>query len=102
VPGAAEPYAGIRENGRTTQDDLAALCGNFYDYVTLLAAEAPDRYDRAARKWLARLLSESPALTLDEAAVALGCMRGLAAGLEEQSRDVLQALVKRRHETRGQ
>ena len=55
------------------------------DYLVLLAAEAPDRYDRAARKWLARLLGESPALTLDEAAVALGCLRGLAVGYGEQS-----------------
>ena len=71
------------------------------DYLVLLAAEAPDRYDRTARKWLARLLSESPALTLDEADVALGSLRGIAALYEEQSREVLRALVKRRHETRG-
>ena len=72
------------------------------DYLVLLAAEAPERYDRAARKWLARLLSESPALTLDEVALAFGCLRGLEAGYGEQSRGVLRALVKRRHETRGQ
>jgi hypothetical protein len=72
------------------------------DYLVLLAAEAPDRYERAARKWLARLLSESPAPTLNEVDVALGCLRGLAAGYEEQSREVLRALVKRRHESRGQ
>jgi len=72
------------------------------DYLTLLAAEAPERFDRAARKWLARLLAESPAMTADEVAVAAGCLRGLPAGIEEQSREVLRALVKRRHETRGQ
>jgi hypothetical protein len=72
------------------------------DYLVLLAAEKPERFDRAARKWLARLLSESPALTLDEAAVTLGCLRGLSAGYGELSREVLRALVKRRHETRGQ
>jgi hypothetical protein len=72
------------------------------DYLTLLAAEAPDRYDRAARRWLARLLAESESLSADELAVALGCLRGLAAGYGEQSREVLQVLVKRRHETRGQ
>jgi hypothetical protein len=70
--------------------------------LVLLEAEAPDRYDRAAQKWLARLLAESPALTLDEVDVALGCLRGLVGGLEEPSREVLRALVKRRHETRGQ
>jgi hypothetical protein len=84
-----------REMGRLGLNDAL-------DYLVLLAAEKPERFDRAARKWLARLLSESPALTLDEAAVALGCLRGLAAGYGEQSREVLQALVKRRHETQGQ
>ena len=72
------------------------------DYLVLLAAEKPDRYDRAARRWLSRLLAESDALMLDEAALALGCLRGLAAGYGEQSRELLRALVKRRHETRGQ
>jgi hypothetical protein len=56
------------------------------DYLALLAAEAPYRYDRAARKWLARLLSESPALTLDEVGVARGCLRGVGALYEEPSR----------------
>jgi hypothetical protein len=72
------------------------------DYLTLLAAEEPDRYDRAAHRWLSRLLAESDALTSDEVSVAVGCMRGLAAGYEEHSREVLRAVVKRRHETRGQ
>jgi hypothetical protein len=71
------------------------------DYLALLAAEAPDRYDRAAQRWLSRLLAESP-MTPDEAAVAFGCLRGLAAGYGEQSREVLRALVKRRHESLGQ
>jgi len=72
------------------------------DYLVLLAAEAPDRYDRAARKWLARLLAESPEMTADEPAVAAGCLRGLPAGIGEQSREVLRTLVKRRHESCGQ
>jgi hypothetical protein len=72
------------------------------DYLTLLAAEKPDRFDRAAGRWLTRLLAESHALSPDEVAVAFGCLRGLAAGYGKQSREVLRALVKRRHETRGQ
>ena len=67
----------------------------------MLAAEDPERFERAARKWLARLSAESPGLTLNEAMVALRGMRGLLEGYE-QSRDVLRALVKRPHETRGQ
>jgi hypothetical protein len=62
------------------------------DYLTLLAAEAPDRYDRAARRWLARLLAESESLCADELAVARGCLRGLAAAYGEQSREVLRVL----------
>jgi hypothetical protein len=84
-----------REMGRLGLNDAL-------DYLILLAAEKPDRFDRAARKWLGRLLAESPALTLDEAGMALGCLRGLAAGFEEPSREVLRALVRRRHGTRGQ
>ena len=84
-----------REMGRLGLSDAL-------DYLTLLATEAPDRYDRAARKWLGRLLAESPALTLNEVEVALGCLRGIAALYEEQSREVLRALMKRRHERRGQ
>ena len=49
------------------------MCAN----LLLLAAEMPERFGRAARKWLARLRSESPALTLDEASVPLGCLRGV-------------------------
>jgi hypothetical protein len=71
------------------------------DYLTLLAAEAPDHFDRAARRWLSRLLEESPSLTLDEVAIALGCLRGLSAGYGDESRELLRALVKRRHGTRG-
>ena len=71
------------------------------DYLVLLAAEAPERYDRAARRWLSRLLAESDALSPDDVAVAHGCLRGLAAGYGEQSREVLRAVVKRRHGTRG-
>jgi len=51
---------------------------------------------------LTQLLAESPALTLNEVEVALGCLRGIAALYEEQSREVLRVLVKRRHEARGQ
>jgi len=72
------------------------------DYLVLLAAEAPERYDRAAQRWLSRLLDESKDLTSDEVTVALGCLRGLAAGYGEESREVLRAVVKRRHGSRGQ
>jgi len=84
-----------RELGRLGLNDAL-------DYLVLLATEDSERFERAARKWLARLLSESPALTFDEVDVALGCLRGIAALYEDPSRDVLRALVRRRHEARGQ
>ena len=83
-----------REMGRLGLNDAL-------DYLVLLAVESPERFDRAARRWLARLLAESDALTLDEVVIALGCLRGLA-GYGDQSREVLRAMVKRRHDTRGQ
>ena len=66
------------------------------DYLALVAAETPERYDRAAQRWFARLLSEST-LTPDEVVAAFGCLRGLAAGYAEESQEVLRAAVKRRH-----
>ena len=71
------------------------------DYCTLLAAEAPERYERAARRWLMRLLAESDTLTLDEAHLALACLRSLPAGDVDQLRAVLRVLVKRRHASSG-
>jgi hypothetical protein len=72
------------------------------DYLTLLAAEKPERFDRAARRWLARLLTESDTLTLDDAPLALACLQSLPAGDADPLRETLRALVKRRHVSRGQ
>jgi hypothetical protein len=67
------------------------------DYLVMLAAEAPERYERAARRWLSRLLAESDTLTADEVAVATGCLRGLPEGYEEEQwREVLRAILKRK------
>ena len=72
------------------------------DYCTLLAAEAPDRYDPAARRWLGLLLAECGSLTLDDVQLALACLRSLPAGDVDPVRETLRALVKRRHRLRGQ
>jgi hypothetical protein len=105
------PYAGFRRalevrsvmQAETAAREMGRLgLNDTLDYLALVSQEAPDRFDRAARRWLARMLSESEALTLEEADMALSCLRGLRAGYVEQSREVLRALVKRRHETRGQ
>ena len=72
------------------------------DYCTLLAAEAPDRYDRAARRWPGLLLTECGSLTLDDVQLALACLRSLPAGDVDELRETLRTLVKQRHRLRGQ
>ena len=65
------------------------------DYCVLLAAEAPDRYDAAAPRWLGLLLAECGSLTLDDVQLALACLRSLPAGDVDPVRETLRALVKR-------
>ena len=72
------------------------------DFCALLAAEAPDRYDAAARRWLGLLLAECGSLTLDDVQLALACLRSLPGGDVDPIRETLRALVKRRHRLRGQ
>jgi hypothetical protein len=81
---AAETAA--RELGRLNLLDAIDLC-------LLMATEAPERYDRAAKRWFVRLVSERETLTLDQAALALACLRGLASGDRERLADVLRGLA---------
>jgi hypothetical protein len=71
------------------------------DYLTLLSAEAPERFEQAARRWFVRLVAESDRLSLDDAELAIVCLRNLPIGDVEQLQETLRALVKRRHESRG-
>ena len=72
------------------------------DYLALLSQEAPERFERPARRWLSRLFAESDALTLDEAALAVACLRSFPLpGNVDELREVLRALISRRHGTRG-
>jgi hypothetical protein len=44
------------------------------DFCLLLAEADPDRWPRAAARWLGRLIIESPAITLNEVMLATaGC-----------------------------
>jgi hypothetical protein len=72
------------------------------DFCTLLAADAPNRYEPAARRWLSLLLAECESLTLDDVQLAVACLRSLPAGDIDPIRDTLRALVERRHRLRGQ
>jgi hypothetical protein len=71
------------------------------DLVALVATEEPARFERVARRWLTRLLDESHDLSLDDAQLALACLRSLPGGDIRSLRETLQALVKRRHVSRG-
>ena len=66
---AAETAA--RELGRLTLLDAIDLC-------LLMATEAPERYSVPPSGGFVRLVREREALTLDQAALALACLRGLA------------------------
>jgi hypothetical protein len=71
------------------------------DFCTLLAADAPNRYEPAARRWLSLLLAECESLTLDDVQLAVACLRSLPGGDIDPIRDTLRALVERRHRLRG-
>jgi hypothetical protein len=59
-----------RELGQVSLADALAL--------TLLAAELEDeRWPRAAARWLGRFVVESPAITINEAALASAAVLGL-------------------------
>jgi hypothetical protein len=47
------------------------------DFCLLLAEADPERWPRAAARWLGRLIIESPAITLNEVMLASAAMQGL-------------------------
>ena len=57
-----------------------------FDYLVLLSAEPPERFERAARKWFVRLLAEVDELSFDDAQLAIACLRSLPRGDVEQLR----------------
>jgi hypothetical protein len=72
------------------------------DPCVLVAAETPERYDPAARRWLGLLLAERGSLTLDDVQLALACLRSRPAGDVDPIRETLRALVRRTHVLHGQ
>jgi hypothetical protein len=62
------------------------------DLCVLIATEAPERYEQAARRLLVRLLTERERLGLDEAQLAIACLRGLRFSDTDRLADVLQVL----------
>jgi hypothetical protein len=68
------------------------------DYLELLAAQRPDRFDRAAVRWHSRLEAEATMLTLAESQLALAALGSLRAG-DSQAITVLRQLLRRMNPT---
>src|SRR5947209_173675 len=94
VRSVMQAEAAARELGQLSLLDAIDLC-------TLMATEAPDRYQRAARRLFVRLVTERERLTLDQAELAIACLRGLVNGDRERLADVLRGLAGGRQRSNG-
>jgi hypothetical protein len=79
--------AAAREIRRVTLVDALAL-------LVLIAEKDSKRYPRAAARWLARRLEETPGARLDDAALILGALAALQDGDREQAVKVLGAACR--------
>jgi hypothetical protein len=61
------------------------------EILTLMAQEADPRFDRSAARWIGRLLTETPPMTLKEARWALAMVERLP-----RCRESLNRLAQRR------
>jgi hypothetical protein len=94
VRSVMQAEAAARELGRLSLLDAI-------DFTVLLAAEHSDRYPRAARRLFVRLVTEREALTLDEAELAIACLRGMMTGDRDRLADVLRVLAGGRQGSSG-
>jgi NADPH-dependent ferric siderophore reductase len=63
-------------------------------YLDLLAEQKPEKLERAAVRWHARLETETPMLALAESQLALAALASLCAG-ERDATEVLRRLLRR-------
>ena len=63
------------------------------DLCVLMASEDVERYERAARRWFQRLVAERDDLTLEQAQLAIACLRELRHGDTDRLADVLRVLA---------
>ena len=68
--------------------------------LLLIRDAAPERYPRAAGRWLGRYCAETPGVDLDEAALALGALAALRADDPRPGALALVALAGARGERR--
>ena len=71
------------------------------DLCSLMAVEAPDRYERAARRLFRRLVAERDTLTLEDAQLAIACLRALPRGDRQRLTDVLRVLAGGKQSSNG-
>jgi hypothetical protein len=64
------------------------------DYVALLGELRPERMERAAVRWHARLEAEAPLLTLADSQLALAALTSLRGG-DGDAAEILRRLVRR-------
>ncbi len=69
--------------------------------LTLLLRDEPDRYDRAAVRWLTRLAGERPELSLAEAQAILALLAALRGPRAPLAAQALAALLDRHGLTRA-
>jgi hypothetical protein len=77
-----------RELGRLTLADAL-------DLFVLVIEKDPERRDRLAVRWLARLIEEDPRLTLDEARLAMSALASLGGRGHEHAVTTLALMSER-------
>jgi hypothetical protein len=104
MPAAASPLARLRralEHGSLIQAEAAAReCGRLelgdaLGLVLLLLDKHDPRYERAALRWLGRLLVEHPRIGFEAADEALGALRWLGGPYADVARARLALLLRR-------
>jgi hypothetical protein len=71
------------------------------DYIELVARSEPDRYERAALRWHARLEDEGMVSSLLESQFALCCLQNVVSGDRALALSVLRHVVKPRRASWG-
>ena len=105
VDAAGSPYAAFRRAldrrnltlALAEARDLSVVnLADALELLLLIRDKQPDRYDRAAARWLARYCLEVPGVDLSEAVLAAGALTALAAPQQRVGALSLAALVHQR------
>lgn len=80
--------AAARQLGRLSLADALALC-------LLMAEQNPERFDRAAARWHARLVLETSGMGIAESQLALGAAASLLTSSRAEGAETLRGLARR-------